>query len=223
MSSRTKAQKGSQKASRTKAGQKADRRARIEEMRRAEQAREKRNRIIAITASAVILAGVVGGGWYLLDAADEKEKAKAAPVKGEKTWSDLGRDHVDKDVDYPMSPAAGGDHNQVWLNCDAQVYTEEVTEENAVHSLEHGAVWITYNDKATEADVKALTETVKKTSYTFLSPYKAQSSPITLTAWGHQLGVDKESDPRVAEFLDKYVQGAQTPEPGAACSGGSMR
>ncbi|MHC0430408.1 DUF3105 domain-containing protein [Streptomyces sp. O3] len=198
------------------------RRARIEELRRAEQARERRNRILAITASAVIIAGVIGGGWYLVDAADEKQKAKAAPVKGEQTWSDLSQEHVDKQVDYPMSPAAGGEHHQVWLNCDAEVYTEEVPEENAVHSLEHGAVWVTYNDKAAEADVKSLTDKVSKTPYTFLSPYKDQSSPIALTAWGHQLKVDEADDARVAEFLDKYVQGPQTPEPGAACTGGSM-
>jgi hypothetical protein len=89
-----------------------------------------------------------------------------------------------------------------------------------VHSLEHGAVWVTYNDKATDADVKALAAKVRKTPYTLMSPLKKQSSPITLTAWGHQVSVNKQSDPRVAEFLDKYVQGKQTPEPGAACTGG---
>ena len=86
--------------------------------------------------------------------------------------------------------------------------------------MEHGAVWVTYNDKAAQADVKTLAAKVTKTPYTLMSPYKNQSSPITLSAWGHQLNVDKASDPRVNEFLDKYVQGKQTPEPGAACTGG---
>ncbi|MFH9547891.1 DUF3105 domain-containing protein [Streptomyces sp. NPDC017435] len=198
----------------------ADRRARMEEMRRAEQARERRNRIITIVASAAILAGVAGGGWYLIDAANDKETAKAAPVSGEKTWSKLGRDHVDKTVAYPMTPPAGGDHSPVWQNCDGAVYTSGIQKENAVHSMEHGAVWVTYNDKAAEADVKALAAKVEKTPYTLMSPLEEQSSPITLTAWGHQLNVTKESDPRVGEFLEKYVQGAQTPEPGAACTGG---
>lgn len=198
----------------------AERRAKIEAMRRAEQARERRNRIITIVASAAILAGLAGGGWYLIDAANDKEEAKAAPVAGEKTWSKLTQNHVDKKVDYPMTPAAGGDHSQVWQNCNGDIYTQEIQAENAVHSQEHGAVWITYNDKASQADVKALAAQVAKTPYTLMSPIKAQSSPITLTAWGHQLSVNKESDPRVAEFLDKYVQGKQTPEPGAACTGG---
>lgn len=202
----------------------AERRARIEKMRRAEQARERRNRIITTVAVTAVVAATLGGGWYLWSSAEDsqraKEAAKAAPVEGVKTWSDLSQNHVQTEVDYPMSPAAGGDHNPVWASCDAKVYTKEIKEENAVHSLEHGAVWITYNDKASKGDVESLGDRVSKTPYTFLSPYKDQSSPITLTAWGVQLEVGEASDAKVKQFLDKYVQGEQTPEKGATCSGG---
>ncbi|MFV0138079.1 DUF3105 domain-containing protein [Streptomyces sp. HMX87] len=205
----------------------AERRARIEQMRRAEQARERRNRILTITAVTSVVAATLGGGWYLWSSAEEsqraKEAAKAAPVKGVKTWENLSQNHVQTKVAYPMSPAAGGDHHPVWAACDAKVYTKEIKQENAVHSLEHGAVWITYNDKAAKTDIESLGDRVSKTPYTFLSPYKDQSSPITLTAWGVQLEVDKASDTRVDQFLDKYVQGEQTPEKGATCSGGSMQ
>jgi hypothetical protein len=198
----------------------AARRARMEEIRRAEQARERRSRVLTLAATTVILAGLVGGGWYLFAAAQDKEESKAAPVKGVKSWSKLTQNHVAKAVDYPMSPPVGGDHNQVWVNCDAQVYTKTVPNENAVHALEHGAVWITYSDKASESDVAKLKDRVTNTSYTFMSPYEDQSAPIVLSAWEHQLKVDTASDARVTKFLDKYVQGEQTPEPGAACSGG---
>ncbi|MFI2431819.1 DUF3105 domain-containing protein [Streptomyces sp. NPDC018693] len=198
----------------------AARRARIEEQRRVERARERRMRIITVVASTAILAGLAGGGWYLIDQANEKEKQQAAPVSGEKTWSELSQTHVDTEVDYPMTPPVGGDHSPVWQNCNGDVYTAAIQNENAVHSLEHGAVWITYNEKADQADVKALSDKVAKTPYTLMSPYPEQSSPITLSAWGHQLNVTDASDARVNEFLDKYVQGAQTPEPGAACTGG---
>ncbi|MET8980479.1 DUF3105 domain-containing protein [Streptomyces sp. NPDC004539] len=192
----------------------------MEEQRKAERARERRSRILMISVSTAIVLAVVAGGAWLINDANEKEAAQAAPVSGEKTWKDLTQNHVEGTVKYPMIPPVGGDHNGVWQNCDAQVYTQQLQNENAVHSLEHGAVWVTYNTKAAEADVKSLTEKVKKTPYTLMSPYDSQSSPITLSAWGHQLNVDTASDARVNEFLDKYVQGAQTPEPGAACTGG---
>ncbi|MFD6173792.1 DUF3105 domain-containing protein [Streptomyces coeruleorubidus] len=202
------------------------RKARIEEMRRVERARERRNRIITITLSAVIVAGVAGFGAYALNKANEKDEQQAAavkkPVRGEKTWDakKLGRDHVQSAVDYPMNPPVGGDHNQAWMTCDGTVYTKAIGKENAVHSLEHGAVWVTYNDKAAEADIKKLSDKVSKTPYTLMSPVDDQPGTITLSAWGYQLTVDKASDPRVEQFLTKYVQGSQTPEPGAACTNG---
>lgn len=198
------------------------RRARIAEMRKAEQARERRSKIITMTVIAVIVLALIGGGAYLWSAGESKEAAKASPIKGEKTWKDLSRNHVQTKVDYPMSPPAGGDHNPVWAVCDGKVYTKEIPNEKAVHSLEHGAVWITYTDKAAKKDIEQLSKKVSSTPYTLMSPYSDQSSPITLTAWEHQIGVKKASDPRVEKFLSKYVQGPQTPEPGASCSSGSM-
>ncbi|MFH9617992.1 DUF3105 domain-containing protein [Streptomyces pratensis] len=202
----------------------AARRAKLEEARRKERARERRSRIITITAAVAVVAGLVAGGGYLMSAADEQdkaeEKARTSPVTGEKSWDDLAQDHVETPVDYPMNPPVGGNHNPVWMNCDADVYTEAIPNENAVHSLEHGAVWVTYNDKAKEADVKALSERVSKTPYSLMSPVSDQKDPLMLSAWGKQLTVKSATDARVAQFFTKYVQGAQTPEPGAACSGG---
>ncbi|MFJ6894896.1 DUF3105 domain-containing protein [Streptomyces hokutonensis] len=204
----------------------ADRKARIEAMRRAEKARERRNRIITITLSTVIVAGLVGWGAYAINNANEKKDQKAAaaakPISGEKTWDakKLGRTHVETKVDYPMNPPVGGNHAPQWMTCNGNVYTQAIPNGNAVHSLEHGAVWVTYNDKATTADLKTLADKVTKTPYTLMSPDKTQSGTVMLSAWGHQLSVKTASDPRVDQFLTKYVQGAQTPEPGAACTNG---
>lgn len=203
-----------------------DRRARIEQMRRAEQARERRNRIITIAVSGVVVAGLVGFGVVVLTKESEKQEQKVeqakAPITDEKSWDakKLGRNHVDKPVTYPMKPPVGGDHNQVWMNCDGDVYKEPIPDVNAVHSLEHGAVWVTYNDKAPAADVTKLSEKVKKTPYSLMSPVKDQAGAIMLSAWGKQVTVDSADDPRVNQFFTKYVQGEQTPEPGATCTGG---
>lgn len=210
-----------------------DRKARIEAMRRAERSRERRNRILTIGASVLIVAGLVVGGTVLIRsqsddngsdsvASDSKSKGKwETGSDGVKTWSTkLSQNHVTKSVTYPMEPPVGGDHNPVWQNCNGDVYDKAIKNENAVHSLEHGAVWVTYNGKASEADVKALAEKVKKTPYTLMSPVEDQKDPIMLSAWGHQRTVTGAKDPNVDKFFESYVQGEQTPEPGAACTNG---
>ncbi|WP_221351792.1 DUF3105 domain-containing protein [Streptomyces beigongshangae] len=209
------------------------RKARIEEMRRAEQSRERRNRILTITASVLVVAGLVAGGAFLINSQSDSDgdsaasDSKAASGKfvtgkdGVKKWSTkLTQNHVAKDVKYPMVPPVGGDHNQVWMNCNGDVYDKAIKNENAVHSLEHGAVWVTYTGKASDADVKALAEKVRKTPYSLMSPVEEQTDPIMLSAWGHQRTVTAADDPAVAAFFETYVQGKQTPEPGAACTNG---
>ncbi|MFJ8161164.1 DUF3105 domain-containing protein [Streptomyces sp. NPDC096136] len=199
---------------------------RIAEMRRAEKARDRRNKIIAISVSAAVVAGLIGfGAWVIMDQKQkdrDAEAARKAPVNGEQTWDakKLGRNHVETPVKYEMNPPVGGDHNPRWMNCNGDVYKNAIPEVNAVHSLEHGAVWVTYNEKAAKADVDALAGKVGKTPYTLMSPDKEQAGAIMLSAWGKQLTVDKADDPRVAQFFTKYVQGPQTPEPGAACTNG---
>ncbi|WP_411092641.1 DUF3105 domain-containing protein [Streptomyces sp. 049-1] len=208
------------------------RQARIAEMRRAEEARERRNRILTIAVSTVVVAGLVVGGVFLVrgqsddssddTASDGKNSGKFVTGEdGVKTWDgDLARNHVTKKVSYPVDPPVGGDHNQVWMNCNGDVYTKPLNNENAVHSLEHGAVWVTYTDKAPKADVEKLAAKVKKTPYSLMSPHDKQQDPIMLTAWGHQRTVTGADDPNVDKFFEKFVQGEQTPEPGAACTNG---
>ncbi|MFF8354056.1 DUF3105 domain-containing protein [Streptomyces chartreusis] len=214
----------------------AARKARIEEMRRAERARERRNRILTIVASSVVVAGLVVGGVFVVqsqadkaeasDAKDKDDKVKTAgklvaDKDGLKTWKGtLGRTHVTEPLKYPVEPPVGGDHDRVWMNCNGDVYTKAVNNMNAVHSLEHGAVWVTYNSKAPKADIEALAAKVKQTPYTLMSPDDGQQDPIVLSAWGVQRTVTGAKDPNVGKFFETYVQGKQTPEPGAACTGG---
>ena len=139
-------------------------------------------------------------------------------IAGLETFEDLDAEHVNSPVDYAQDPPVGGDHASTWLNCG--VYTEKVPKENAVHSLEHGAVWITYDPELPEADVKKLDDALPDT-YTVLAPYEGEmGSKIVISAWNHQLELDSADDPRIKGFIKEYRQGPQTPEPGAACTGG---
>ena len=125
-------------------------------------------------------------------------------------------DHVEGVVDYPQTPPAGGEHNPAWLNCG--VYDQPVPNENAVHSLEHGAIWVTYDPSLSDADLETLKSQLPST-YIVLSPFDGLPSPIVLSGWNTQLQIDDADDPRIPEFLEEYWQSQNVPEPGALCTG----
>ncbi|GLY14496.1 DUF3105 domain-containing protein [Kineosporia rhizophila] len=189
------------------------------QMRAEQEAREKRRRIgLVAGATAIVLA--LGGGItaIVLTAQNEQKELEATPLTGLKEYKDLSANHVETAVTYEQTPPVGGDHNPVWLNCG--IYSEPQQNENAVHALEHGAVWITYRDDVPESEVEALKDIVGNQTYILMTPYPEQENPITLSAWEHQMSVDKASDQRIEKFIKEYKQGPQTPEPGAACTGG---
>lgn len=127
-------------------------------------------------------------------------------------------EHVRHDVDYPTAPPAGGPHLGIWLNCG--FYTVPVLDELAVHSLEHGAVWVTYRSDVDATTFAALQALAAQSSHLLVSPYEAQEAALVLSAWGRQLALDSLEDPRFDQFLDVYLfDGPTAPEPGAACSG----
>ena len=192
-----------------------DRAAKIEQMRREEAGKARRKRIGIVAGSAVAVLAVAGGVTALVLNEGGDPAVDMAAVQ---SFDKLTSNHVEAAVTYPQTPPVGGDHNPVWQNCG--VYPEQVPNEHAVHSMEHGAVWITYQPSLAGDAKEQLTDLVQDESYLLLSPYPNLPSPIVASAWGKQLKVTSATDPRLEEFIDEYKQGPQTPEPGAACTGG---
>jgi hypothetical protein len=128
--------------------------------------------------------------------------------------------HIEGELHYAQSPPVGGKHNPVWQNCG--FYAEPIREENAVHSLEHGAVWITYSpDILPKEEVELLRELAQSQTYLLVSPYHpGLDSPVVASAWGKQLPLQSAKDPDLERFIRAYVQGPRAPEPGAPCTGG---
>ncbi|SIR82114.1 DUF3105 domain-containing protein [Williamsia sterculiae] len=134
-------------------------------------------------------------------------------------------------VAYDQSPPFGGPHDQVWATCTGIVYPKPLRSENAVHALEHGSIWITYNpDSIKPGDLDALKQKVTGQQYTLMSPYPGLSSPISVQSWGHQLKLDSASDQRIDHFITALRRNSQKgsysghpdvttyPEVGAECA-----
>lgn len=192
-------------------------------MRAEQERRERRRRTITIAVVVGVIVALVGSvTTVLLTQQRERSAVEAAadrPIADVNEAADLPAGHVEASIAPSALPPMGGDHDPVWQNCG--IYSEPVPTENAVHSLEHGAVWVAYSPDLPADEVVALTSLVSGKPYALLSPYPDLASPVVLTAWGVQLELDDVTDERLPTFLEKYLQGDQTPEPGASCTGGT--
>lgn len=177
--------------------------------RRLQQRRRSQAPIYLIGGAVVLVVVLVG--FLIFRRAD-------TAIAGVQTFGNLPRGHTEQPVNYPQNPPVGGAHSPAWQNCG--IYDQPIRSELAVHSLEHGAVWITYQPDLPEAEVSLLQNLVRGQSFLLLSPYEGLPAPVVASAWGVQLQLDSASDPRLEQFIEAYRLGPQTPEPGASCTGG---
>ena len=164
------------------------------------------------TCLAIVLVAISCSG----DPADV-----ALPLDGVEYLAVVSREHTDQDLDYPTRPPAGGDHLGIWHNCG--VYTVPLLDEAAVHSLEHGAVWVTYRpDLGAEAILNLTGELVGREKL-LVSPHPDQTPPVVATAWARRLVLHGPDDPRLGVFIDRFIDGDAAPEAGVTCQTGIGR
>ena len=178
------------------------------------------SRKVYLIVGAVIVLFVAG--FIALAVVDARQQSAGGAPDDVKTYGvGPAGQHTSGDVNYEQSPPAGGEHNPVWQNCG--YYDEPVRDETAVHSLEHGAVWITYSPDLPRDQVTELKNIAEDRSYILVSPYPdlPSETPAVASAWGKQVGLDGAEDPDLESFIQAYRQGPQTPEPGAVCTGGT--
>lgn len=200
------------KSTRPEGGARAGR-DKLEALRKEQQAKERRTRLVLITSVLtviVLIAGIVAFTIY--------RDVSGRPTLDAVQTFEVTRDHTTDAVTYEQTPPVGGNHNPTWLNCG--VYTSPVPNELAVHSLEHGAVWVTYRPDLPADQVEKLVDSVPDT-YMVVSPFEGLDAPVVASSWATQLKLTGVDDPRLAEFIKENRQGPKTPEPGAACTGGS--
>jgi hypothetical protein len=165
-----------------------------------------RRLVLLLLATALAVSGCTGS-----------KPPKPPAVNGLKVFTENPNPrHTTKHVTYDHTPPAGGQHFPAWLRCD--VYTDPVPNEFAVHSEEHGAVWLTYLPGEDPSKLVALRSINR--DYVLVSPYPGQPGKYMASTWGAQLSVDSPDDPGLATFVKTYAGGGQGGEKGADCAHG---
>ena len=180
--------------------------------------------LIGLTLVVVLFAaGVIG---YAVVQVNESEgntpqalADRAKEIPGITVVDYPAGQHNDGTIAYDQSPPFGGQHANAWADCTGTVYPNPIRSENAIHSLEHGAIWITYQPGLAEDQVGKLAGRVEGESQMMMSPYPGLKSPVSLQSWGHQLFVDNADDPRIDDFIKNLrLNSVTTPEFGASCT-----
>jgi len=173
-----------------------------------------------IIATVLIVALAVGVIGYAVSQNKKKSDAKNPDkIAGIVHKQFPSGDHKTTVISYAESPPMGGPHAPIWADCEGTVYPKQIANENAVHDLEHGAVWITYKPGLPADQLDVLTKLVAGQPYTLLTPYEGLKTNVSLQAWGYQLFVDSATDPRVQKFITALrLNQKNTPELGASCS-----
>jgi hypothetical protein len=180
-------------------------------MREAAERSARRSKLMG-RGIAVIAVGIVAAVIY----SQYSARQLLADVKTATYPAGL---HVAGSIKYAENPPIGGQHNVVWQNCG--VYDAPIHSEHAVHSMEHGAVWITYRPDLPADQVQQL-RTLAADDFLLLSPYPGLPSPIVASAWNRQLAFERSDDAGLPAFIARFKNNAETtPEFGAPCSGGT--
>jgi hypothetical protein len=182
--------------------------------------------IALFAAVGLLAAGIIGyGGWAAYQGSQPWEK-KADGIGGIINYRTKDpqlvkpAQHQTGSIKYDIQPPVAGPHNNAWQNCMGDIYDAPIANEHAVHSLEHGAVWITYNPDLPADQVSKLAAKVRGKEKMMMSPFKGLDKPISLQAWGFQLKVDSANDGRIDEFIQSLRVNASVEGPTISCAGG---
>ena len=162
-----------------------------------------------IAVFCIALVGVGIGIWQAIQPKIEFQNLE--------TITDPPRKHI-KNAKFYDLPPMGGDHNLQWQNCG--VYDKPIQTEHAVHSLEHGAVWIAYQPDISAAERKALVKFALGRPYVLVSPLAKMQSPIAIVAWGHRIKLQTINEDVMARFIQRFAGSLKAPEPAGPCIGG---
>ncbi|MFB6212733.1 MAG: DUF3105 domain-containing protein [Candidatus Magasanikbacteria bacterium] len=150
--------------------------------------------VVGILIVLVMLFSPSGGGSGL-------------SLQGKKV-SIMNRKHIDKGVNfknYNSNPPTSGPH---WTNqAGWGVYSKPLPDEQLVHNLEHGGIWISYKPKkvssSTLDQMKNLAQ--KYTNAVILTPRSKNDSPIAVASWGRLMKLKKFQRKKVEKFIKANI------------------
>lgn len=174
------------------------RRLREAELRRARRSSALRRTVVSLGIAAAAVGGItlfrsVTGPNEIPQAARAAATVAGCTDVVQPAASAPGDQHLDPGAPYEYEdpPATSGFHDPTWLE-EPKVFDTQPPETRAVHSLEHGAVFVYHLPESAggvpQTIVDRLAEIAQGDQATFLAPYPSLTPDraLTLTAWNRR-------------------------------------
>lgn len=163
----------------------------------------------------ILILAAIGYGLFLL--------AQTAGPDGEDFsvgYEIQGREHIADGATHPSynsNPPSSGWH--YGLPARGGFYDDPLPDEQVIHNLEHGDIWIAYHSNLNEEVIDTLESFAGQ--YVVVSPRAQNEGDISLVAWGRVDTLDVENGVvdrgRIKDFIIRYdnrgperVRGIQT-------------
>jgi hypothetical protein len=151
--------------------------------------------------------------------ADGKQPDAARPLpedppQGIEVYPATTNHTVEGPIEYGRKPPTNGDHDPLWQNCG--FYQQPIKDRHAVHSMDHGVVWITFSPDLSRRQIESL-RPYGNENYVIVSPYPGQEAPVIATSWRVQLELNSANDPRLEQFVNEFRISELAPLSGNRC------
>lgn len=165
----------------------------------------------------VTFAGVGLLIWWAISQDNKNAPYKAPTNTAElepvgQVFENLGQTHIKVGESHPAynsNPPTSGWHYVV--PADWGVYDKPLVDEQALHNLEHGGIWISYKgiDDQTKENLNKIAKA--NSGSVIMSPREANDSKIILASWTRLEKLDGYDEAKILEFISRNKN--KSPEP----------
>ncbi|HEX9503447.1 MAG TPA: DUF3105 domain-containing protein [Patescibacteria group bacterium] len=150
----------------------------------------------------VIVSAMVALGFWLFKSSEKQ----TANLPGQ-TFPNLGQEHITQastdHKPYNSNPPTSGPHWPQPANWGA--YSTTQADEQMVHNLEHGGIWISYKPGRVDKNtINLLNDFAKRYPLIIVEPRDKDDAAIALAAWTHLQNLDKYDEHAILEFINAY-------------------
>jgi hypothetical protein len=148
-----------------------------------------------------ILIAVIGFGYWLFTSSAKQE----ANMPGQ-FFESQGQEHIaqgaTEHLPYSSNPPTSGPH---WPQpAEWGIYKATQPDEQLVHNLEHGGIWISYKPEMDADTVAKLEDFTRRYPLIVVEPRPANTSPISLAAWTRLQHLESYDERAILEFIEAY-------------------